>query len=82
MVNKVSAKLAEVKLSNANHTLVFPKAVTLAEGLIFSHVDRTPDTREKVEVETLSDTVAKLEAKKQLKTLGHRLGEMQVDKRH
>ena len=82
MVNKVSASLAEVKLSNPNHTLVFLKAVTLAEGLIFSHVDTTPDTPEKVEVETLSDTVADLEAKKQLKTLGDRLAEMQVDKRH
>ena len=78
----MSARQAEVKLSNPNHTLVFLKAVTLAEGLIFSHVDTTLDTREKVEGETLSDKVAELEAKKQLKTLGDRLAELQVDKRH
>ena len=78
----MSARLAEVKLSNPNHTQVFLKAVTLAEGLIFSHVDTTPDTQKKVEVETLSDKVAELQAKKQLKTLGDRLAEMQIDKRH
>ena len=47
-----------------------------------AQVDTPGNRQAEVEVETLSDTVTELKAKKLLDTLGDRLAEMQVNKTH
>ena len=47
-----------------------------------AQVDRPSDRRAEVEVETIGNTVAELEAKKPLDTLSDRQAEMQVETTH